>query len=67
VAVKTACQVKFEAVEYVKAPLSVHFLFLMVTIKLARAKQNVFFHSPSPHLTVKKSCLKKFAKNSFKK
>jgi len=27
----------------------------MVTIKLARAKQNVLFHSPSsPHLTIKK-------------
>jgi hypothetical protein len=32
----------------------------MVTIKLARAKQKILFHSPSsPHLTVKKKLLKK--------
>jgi hypothetical protein len=35
----------------------------MVTIKLARAKQNIHFHSPSsPHQTVKKKLLKKICK-----
>jgi len=49
VAVKAAGKVKFEAVEYVEASLHVHFLLLMGTIKLARIKQNILFHSPSPH------------------
>jgi hypothetical protein len=31
----------------------------MDTIKLARTKHNILFHSPSPHITVKRGLLKK--------
>jgi hypothetical protein len=38
----------------------------MVTIKLASAKQNVLFHSPSsPHLTIEKKLLKKSLEKIF--
>jgi len=38
----------------------------MVTIKLARAKQNVLFQSPSsPQLTIKKRLLKKSLQKTF--
>jgi hypothetical protein len=40
----------------------------MVTIKLARAKHSIFFHSPSsPQLTVKRKLLKKFSENGFQR
>jgi hypothetical protein len=40
--------------------LSVHFLFLMVTIKLARGKRTICFHSPSsPHINFRSGWLKK--------
>ena len=40
----------------------------MLTIKLARAKHNVPFHSPSsPHLILKRGLLKKFCRKQISK
>ncbi|MCL5949274.1 MAG: hypothetical protein M1490_02205, partial [Candidatus Bathyarchaeota archaeon] len=49
----------YAQIEYVKASLLVQLLFFMGTIKLARVKQNILFHSPSPHKRVKRKLLKK--------
>ncbi len=41
----------------------VYNLFLMGTSELALDKQDIFFHLPSPHLTLKRSRLKKVISN----